>query len=343
MPALQTSKANTQQGVTSREGGSEFGLISITMAIPTTDPTNANPNNYFNDPLHLASSDHPRIVLTNIPFNGGNFLRWSRNVKMARGAKLKLGFIDGSCPKPVITDENVQRWVRCNYMVTCWILNSMVTELSEAFLYVQTAYELWKDITERYGQSNGPLIYQLERELSKITQVEILLLILALRMRLEWVKMGMLIKDPIMVPLSDGRSLKVTIVKEVALTPSLILSGVFYSSLNGALYFFTIVDDNTRATWTYLVHSKDQIPTLLVSFLAYVENHFKAKPKFIRMDNGTEVINRTCVVLFKSKGIIHQRSMAYTPQQNGVVEKKHMHLLDTARSLRVRANLLIKF
>nr|GEW34398.1 putative RNA-directed DNA polymerase, eukaryota, reverse transcriptase zinc-binding domain protein [Tanacetum cinerariifolium] len=127
----------------------------------TTDPSNTNPNNNTNDSLHLASSDRPGMVLTNTPFNEGNFLGWSRNVKMALGAKLNLGFIDGSCPKPIITDDNVQRWVMCDYMVT---------ELSEAFLYAQSAYELWKEIAERYGQSNGPLIYQLERELSKITQ-----------------------------------------------------------------------------------------------------------------------------------------------------------------------------
>ncbi|GKD87208.1 retrovirus-related pol polyprotein from transposon TNT 1-94 [Tanacetum coccineum] len=101
--------------------------------------------------------------------------------------------------------------------------------------------------------------------------------------------------------------------------------------------------DKTRATWTYLIHSKDQIPALLVTFLAYIDNHFKAKPKFIRTDNGTEVINKSCAALFKTKGILHQKSMPYTPQQNGVVERKHRHLLETARSLRVHANLPIKF
>ncbi|GJX50035.1 retrovirus-related pol polyprotein from transposon TNT 1-94 [Tanacetum coccineum] len=55
-------------------------------------------------------------------------------------------------------------------MVTCWVLNSMITELSNAFLYTQSAKELWKEIAERYGQSNGQLIYQLERELSHISQ-----------------------------------------------------------------------------------------------------------------------------------------------------------------------------
>ncbi|PWA74960.1 hypothetical protein CTI12_AA247530 [Artemisia annua] len=89
---------------------------------PVPPPVDQNTLNN-NDPLYLASSDHPAM-----------------------------------------------RWVRCDYMVTCWILNSMVTELSDAFLYAQSACELWKEIAERYGQSNGPLIYQLERELSKITQ-----------------------------------------------------------------------------------------------------------------------------------------------------------------------------
>ncbi|GKC55024.1 hypothetical protein Tco_1077769 [Tanacetum coccineum] len=110
------------------------------------------------------------MTLTNTPFNGSNFHRWNRNVRMELGAKLKLGFIDGSCPRPGIQDADLQRWIRCDYMVTCWILNSIVTELSNAFLYAQSACGLWKEIAERCGQSNGPLIYQLERELSKITQ-----------------------------------------------------------------------------------------------------------------------------------------------------------------------------
>nr|GEZ61604.1 hypothetical protein [Tanacetum cinerariifolium]GEZ62660.1 hypothetical protein [Tanacetum cinerariifolium] len=125
--------------------------------------------NMINDPLYIASSDHPRMVLSNTPFNG-SFHGWSRNVRMALGAKLKFGFIDGSCIKPDVGYTELQRWIRCDYMVTCWILNSMVTELSDAFLYAKYASKLWKEIAERYGQSNGPLVYQLEREFSKITQ-----------------------------------------------------------------------------------------------------------------------------------------------------------------------------
>ncbi|GJR46884.1 retrovirus-related pol polyprotein from transposon TNT 1-94, partial [Tanacetum coccineum] len=72
-------------------------------------------------------------------------------------------------------------------------------------------------------------------------------------------------------------------------------------------------------------------------------NHYNGKPKFIRSDNGTKIVNKACLALFNSLGIVHQRSMVYTPQQNGVVERKHRHLLDTARALQLHANLPNKF
>ncbi|GJY92530.1 hypothetical protein Tco_0508312 [Tanacetum coccineum] len=128
-----------------------------------------------NDLLHIASSDHPGMMLTNTPFNGGNFLGWSRTIKMALGAKLNLRFIDGSSPKPAVIDGDYWRWIRCDYMVTCWILNSMVAELSESFLYAQSARDLWKELKEIHCQSNGPLIYHVERELSKVPQGSLLL------------------------------------------------------------------------------------------------------------------------------------------------------------------------
>ena len=47
--------------------------------------------------------------------------------------------------------------------------------------------------------------------------------------------------------------------------------------------------------------------------------------------------------LFKSQGIIHQSLCPYTPQQNGVVERKHRHIMETARAIRFQGHIPIRF
>jgi len=46
----------------------------------------------------------------------------------------------------------------------------MAPELAEAFLYVDSTQELWSELTERFGDSNGPLLYQLEKEILELYQ-----------------------------------------------------------------------------------------------------------------------------------------------------------------------------
>lgn len=48
-------------------------------------------------------------------------------------------------------------------------------------------------------------------------------------------------------------------------------------------------------------------------------------------------------IFFHENGVIHQRSCVYTPQQNGVVECKHRHLLKVSHALRLNVNLPLKF
>ncbi|XP_012065914.1 uncharacterized protein LOC105629006 [Jatropha curcas] len=55
-------------------------------------------------------------------------------------------------------------------MVTSWILNVISKDLVEAFLYTTTAHELWSEIKERLGESDGPLIYQIQRKIASISQ-----------------------------------------------------------------------------------------------------------------------------------------------------------------------------
>uniref|UniRef100_A0A7C9D2G2 Retrotransposon Copia-like N-terminal domain-containing protein n=1 Tax=Opuntia streptacantha TaxID=393608 RepID=A0A7C9D2G2_OPUST len=129
-----------------------------------------DPEIYNNDPLYLQSSDHPGAQIVAVKLTGPNFMKWSRTVKIALRTKGKLGFIDGSCPKPGQDTSKLAQWIKCDSMVVSWLLNSMVPDLSEAFLYVNTAQELWDELSERFGESNGPLLYQLEKDIADLYQ-----------------------------------------------------------------------------------------------------------------------------------------------------------------------------
>lgn len=80
------------------------------------------------DPNHsyfLHSSDASWMALVNTTFNGRGFQGWKRCVLIALSARNKLGFINGSCPPPVITSKDFQPWNKCSDMVTSWLLNSL--------------------------------------------------------------------------------------------------------------------------------------------------------------------------------------------------------------------------
>ncbi|XP_019261605.1 PREDICTED: uncharacterized protein LOC109239486 [Nicotiana attenuata] len=112
----------------------------------------------------------------------------------------------------------------------------------------------------------------------------------------------------------------------------------------GAKYFLTIVDDHSRATWTHLLHSKSNAFTMLKAFISMVKTQFNLSVKKIRSDNALEIgLFNSALQYFSDNGIIHQTTCSHTPQQNGIVERKHKHLLEIARALMYQSKLPTKF
>ena len=81
----------------------------------------------------------------------------------------------------------------------------------------------------------------------------------------------------------------------------------------------------------------------LLLFFHVLLNQFDSKIKIVRSDNGTEFLNRKMETFLNLNGILHQTTCVYTPQQNGVVERKHRHILNVARSLLFQSGLPIKY
>ena len=97
---------------------------------------------------------------------------------------------------------------------------------------------------------------------------------------------------------------------------------------SGAQYFLTIVDDFTRYTWIHLMHFKSESQRYLRSFFSFVQTQFETRIQQIQVDNGGEFYSMKD--FFLEQGVIYQTSCVRTPQQNGVVERKHRHILNVA-------------
>lgn len=107
---------------------------------------------------------------------------------------------------------------------------------------------------------------------------------------------------------------------------------------NGEKYFLTIVDEYTKSTWIYLMHSKLDVLQMIKKFVALVHNQFSSSIEIVRTNNATDFFKSECTTFFNFLGITHQSSCPYTPQQNGTLERKHRHIPNVARSLMFQAN-----
>jgi transposase InsO family protein len=74
-------------------------------------------------------------------------------------------------------------------------------------------------------------------------------------------------------------------------------------------------------------------PRDLKRFLRWAQNEFGLRIIKIRSDNGMEFKNSQIEGFLEDEGIYHELSSPYTPQQNGVVERKNRTLLDMARTM----------
>ncbi|RVX04841.1 Retrovirus-related Pol polyprotein from transposon RE1 [Vitis vinifera] len=113
------------------------------------------------------------------------------------------------------------------------------------------------------------------------------------------------------------------------------------TSTSGAKYFILFVDDYSRYTWLYLLQSKDQALPIFKQFKLQVENQFDAKIKCLQSDNGGEF--RSFMSFLQESGILHRFSCPYNSSQNGRVERKHRHVVETGLALLAHAGLPLKF
>nr|GEY76683.1 putative ribonuclease H-like domain-containing protein [Tanacetum cinerariifolium] len=117
----------------------------------------------------------------------------------------------------------------------------------------------------------------------------------------------------------------------------------FVKSLNKRSYCLVFTDDYSRFSWVFFLAIKDETSTILKTFITGIENQINHKVKIIRSDNGTEYKNHDLNQFCRMKEIKRDFSVARTPQQNRVTERKNRTLNEATRTILADSLLHILF
>lgn len=104
-------------------------------------------------------------------------------------------------------------------------------------------------------------------------------------------------------------------------------------SLGGNKYFVSFIDEFTRMLWVYLMNKKSEVLAVFKRFKTMCEKQSGKALKILRTDGGGEYTSHAFQQFCDEEGIIHDMIAPYTPQHNGIVERRNRTILDMARSM----------
>lgn len=104
------------------------------------------------------------------------------------------------------------------------------------------------------------------------------------------------------------------------------------ASIGGSRYAATFLDDHSRVSIVRLLQYKSELSAALQEVVLKLENQTGKTLKTIRSDRGGEFVNSKVEAWLHSKGIAHQKTVPYSPQQNGVAERLNRTLVEKTRA-----------
>ena len=114
-------------------------------------------------------------------------------------------------------------------------------------------------------------------------------------------------------------------------------------SIGGSYYICTFIDDKSRYAFVYMIRSKKEVFEKFVNFVKMMEIQTGRSIKKVRSDNGGEYCSAAMEEFCKKKGIQHQYTTPYTPEQNGVAERFNRTITENMRAMLYHAKLPKKF
>jgi transposase InsO family protein len=110
-------------------------------------------------------------------------------------------------------------------------------------------------------------------------------------------------------------------------------------SIRGCKYYVSFIDDHTRKVWVYFMKHKGEVFQHFLNFRAMVEKEKGVSIKCLRSDGGGEYFSKEFNEYLKEHGIQRKYSCSYSPQQNGVAERKNRHIAEITHAMLNEKNL----
>jgi transposase InsO family protein len=109
---------------------------------------------------------------------------------------------------------------------------------------------------------------------------------------------------------------------------------IAYISIGSNKYSIVIIDNYSHFTWVFFLQHKSETQEVLKKFLKREQNEFDGKVNRIRSDNDTEFKNtQVDDYLLMKKVSSMSFQPPYTPQQDGMAERKNRTLIEMARTM----------
>ncbi|CAN1292939.1 Retrovirus-related Pol polyprotein from transposon RE1, partial [Linum perenne] len=108
--------------------------------------------------------------ITSIKLSNDNYHTWSRAITVALSIKNKLQFINGTSSMPDPSDTSYAVWIRCNFAVLSWILNSVSDDIAQSLISYDNAASAWNDLKQRFSQCDAIRVADLQSRISSCDQ-----------------------------------------------------------------------------------------------------------------------------------------------------------------------------
>ena len=281
-------------------------------------------------------------------FNGTDFKRWQQKMLFYLTTLNLARFLNEDGPKLDIgeTDKEklaaVDAWNHSDFLCRNYVLNGLENTLYNIYSPLKTAKELWDSLDKKYKIEDVGLkkfivgkfldfkMVDSKTVLSQVQELQVVVHDIHAE--------GMTLSETFQVCVESKfsnppfHSVDNRLSEPLDLIHTDICDMKSIPSRGGNKYFITFIDDCSRYCYVYLLSSKDEAVNAFKSYKAEVETQLNKKIKIIRSDRGGEYefpFEEICTEF----GIVHQMTAPYTPQSNGVAERKNRSLKETMNAL----------